>query len=259
MSTFNYIDRKSSNNIRKVINKCITQYIEYIKGTGISKSTLDTYEHILRLVIGDFNIPLSQITTEQLNEYIAELYKINSWSDTYIKRIISTTAKFLIWCKSCNYIATNHILINPIDGVAPIISTKVAPISKDSFVSKKTDKSLKPVVKLVDENVIKKSTYNDTITNTVRDVAIQYLFNNIGLTAEEISDLNIYDFLHNKIVIQSFNSRINMRIIPISAKTRNLIYNYLSTREDNNEALFLSERRVGDRISVIEVTKLISK
>ena len=50
-----------------------------------------------------------------------------------------------------------------------------------------------------------------------------------------------------------------MRIVAIDAKTRNLIYNYLSTRSDNNEALFLSEKHIGDKITIAEVRKIINE
>lgn len=251
---FTYISKESSNIAKRGISECIKQYNRYIKQLGMSESTANKYNSIIKLVVGDFLIPISQITTKQLNDYIAELYYEKKWSEKYTITVISVVTKFFAWCKDKNYTMLSHVLINPINGDKPIVNTNITP--KETFVSAKTDNTPKPKINLVEENITTKANYTNTISITARDVAILYIIQHTTITKEELIDLTIYDFLHNKIVIQSINNRNNMRIVAIDTKTRNLIYNYLSTRSDNNEALFLSEKHIGEKITIAEVRKI---
>ena len=103
MMEFTYISKESSNIAKQGIAECIKQYNRYIKQLGMSESTANKYNSIIKLVVGDFLIPISQITTKQLNEYIAELYYEKKWSEKYTITVISVMTKFFAWCKDKNY------------------------------------------------------------------------------------------------------------------------------------------------------------
>lgn len=249
-----YISKEASNIAKQGISKCIDRYIDYVLNLNISKSSATKYKGILRIVIGDFNIPISQITDKQVNEYLSELYFSKKWSDKYTATVLSVLSKFFIWCKNNNYTLLSFKLINPIDGSKPVVKSEVTP--KQDFNSVKT-KAPAPMSNIL-EGPAKNN--NTTITNSpciYRDMALIYVYKNTTITPEEMCNLSIYDFLHTKLVVQSLSNRNFMRIIPIDVKTRNMLYEYLSTRKDNNEALFLSELQVGERITEAEIKSVV--
>ena len=253
MANFTYITKESTNIAKSAINECISRYIKYINDIGMSKETSKKYKSMIKQVVGDFNIPISQITDKQINEYITELHYEKKWSDRYTSTLVGIITKFFIWCKDNNYTLIDFKIKNPNNGNVVVTKTDVTP--KEPFISvKKSNNELKPAINIL-------SNKSDDITDTIisiRNTAIKNILNYTNITIYELAELTIYDFIHNKIIIQSFNNRNNMRIVNIDIKTRNSIYKYLITRTDSNEGLFLSNTINGNSITLPELRQIIS-
>ena len=148
----------------------------------------------------------------------------------------------------------------PVEDDAPAEEVTNEEDKRSTFISKLVQKA--ETTGIVEQYPIKKKDSNAVITkknlmndNSItlnvmkytedeiilkRDIAIKSLLSSSNISASEISKLNIFDFLHTRIIIQSQNCRSLMRVILISNDTRNAIYDYLKTRKDSDEYLFES-------------------
>ena len=164
-------------------------------------------------MLDTINLPIDEITTEILRNYLAD-YKSNSNAGMVtidnIRRILSS---FFAWLENEDYIVKS-----PVRGIHKVKATKKV---KETF---------------TDENLEK---LRDTCSN-VRDLAILELLISTGMRVGEFTRLNISDMNFQErscIVLGKCNSE---REVCFSAKSKMYIRKYLETRTDNNEALFVS-------------------
>ena len=197
---------------------------------GCSNRTLNYYKDNINKMFDAVNLPVNEITTEILRNYLAD-YKSNSSAGMVtIDNIRRTLSSFFAWLENEDY----------------IVKSPVRRIHKV-----KTTRRVKET--LTDENLEK---LRDTCSN-VRDLAILELLISTGMRVGEITILNISDMNFQErscIVLGKGNSE---REVYFSAKSKMYIKKYLETRTDDNEALFVSLIKPYNRLGISGIEILI--
>ena len=197
---------------------------------GCSARTLNYYKDNINKMFNTVNLPISEITTGTLRNYLAEYKNNSSAGMVTIDNIRRTLSSFFAWLENEDY----------------IIKSPVRRIHKV-----KTTRKVKET--LTDENLEK---LRDTCSN-VRDLAILELLISTGMRVGEITRLNISDINFQErscIVLGKGNSE---REVYFSAKSKMYIKKYLETRNDDNEALFVSLIKPYNRLGISGIEILI--
>lgn len=201
----------------------LNKFISSKEIEGCSTRTLNYYRDNINKMFDTVNLPIKEITTEILRNYLAD-YKSNSnVGMVTIDNIRRTLSSFFAWLESEDY----------------IVKSPVRRIHKV-----KTTRRVKET--LTDENLEK---LRDTCSN-VRDLAILELLISTGMRVGELTRLNISDMNFQErscIVLGKGNSE---REVYFSAKSKMYIKKYLETRTDDNEALFVSLIKPYNRLGI---------
>ena len=224
------IEQTKKQEILKNNTDILNKFISSKEIEGCSTRTLNYYKDNIIKILDTINLPIDEITTEILRNYLAD-YKSNSKAGMVtidnIRRILSS---FFTWLENEDY----------------IIKSPVRRIHKV-----KTTRKVKET--LTDENLEK---LRDTCSN-VRDLAILELLISTGMRVGEITRLNISDMNFQErscIVLGKGNSE---REVYFSAKSKMYIKKYLETRTDDNEALFVSLIKPYNRLGISGIEILI--
>ena len=208
----------------------LNKFISSKEIEGCSKRTLNYYRDTINKMFDAVNLPINEINTETLRNYLAD-YKNNSNAGMVtMDNIRRTLSSFFAWLENEDY----------------IVKSPVRRIHKV-----KTTRRVKET--LTDENLEK---LRDTCSN-VRDLAILELLISTGMRVGEITRLNILDMNFQErscIVLGKGNSE---REVYFSAKSKMYIKKYLETRTDNNEALFVSLIKPYNRLGISGIEILI--
>ncbi len=215
-----------SHNNEELLNKFISsKEIE-----GCSTRTLNYYKDNITKMLEKINLPIEEITTEILRDYLAD-YKNNSKTGMVtIDNIRRTLSSFFAWLENEDY----------------IVKSPVRRIHKV-----KTTRRVKET--LTDENLEK---LRDICSN-VKDLAILELLISTGMRVGELTRLNISDMDFQErscIVLGRGNTE---REVYFSAKSKMYIEKYLETRTDDNEALFVSIIKLYNRLGISGIEMVI--
>lgn len=225
------IEQTKKQEILKNNTDILNKFISSKEIEGCSTRTLNYYKDNITKMLDTINLPIDEITTEILRNYLAD-YKSNSKAGMVtIDNIRRTLSSFFTWLENEDY----------------IVKSPVRRIHK----VKKTTRRVKET--LTDENLEK---LRDTCSN-VRDLAILELLISTGMRVGEITRLNISDMNFQErscIVLGKGNSE---REVYFSAKSKMYIEKYLETRIDNNEALFVSLIKPYNRLGISGIEILI--
>ena len=224
------LEQNRKQEIQKNNEEILNKFISSKEIEGCSVRTLKYYKDNITKMLDTVNLPINEITTETLRNYLSN-YKNNSTAGMVtIDNIRRTLSSFFAWLENEDY----------------IVKSPVRRIHKV-----KTTRRVKET--LTDENLEK---LRDTCSN-VRDLAILELLISIGMRVGELTRLNISDMNFQErscIVLGKGNSE---REVYFSSKSKMYIKKYLETRTDNNEALFVSLIKPYNRLGISEIEILI--
>ncbi len=217
------LEQNQKQEIQKNNFDILNKFISSKEIEGCSVRTLKYYKDNITKMLDKINLPINEITTETLRNYLSN-YKNNSTAGMVtIDNIRRTLSSFFAWLENEDYIVKS-----PVRRIHKVKATKRV---------KET---------LTDENLEK---LRDTCTN-VRDLAILELLISTGMRVGELTRLNISDMNFQErscIVLGKGNSE---REVYFSAKSKMYIKKYLEARTDNNEALFVSLIKPYNRLEI---------
>lgn len=196
-----------------------------VRSIGYYKSTLENAVKILEK-------PFNQIETEDLRSYLFEYQKKNNAGKQTIDNIRRILSSFFTWLEDENY-----ILKSPVRRIHKI---KTAKQVKETY----SDEALE----LLRDNC-----------KTVRDLAIIDILASTGMRVGELVKLNIVDvdFLNRECVVLGKGSK--ERVVYFDARTKLHLQNYLNSRADDNEALFVSLLEPHNRLEIAGVEIMLRK
>ena len=217
------IEQTKKQETQKNNTDILNKFISSKEIEGCSTRTLNYYKDNITKMLDTINLPIDEITTEILRNYLA-IYKSNSnVGMVTIDNIRRTLSSFFAWLENEDYIVKS-----PVRRIHKVKATKKV---KETF---------------TDENLEK---LRDNCSN-VRDLAILELLISTGMRVGELTILNIADMNFQErscIVLGKGNSE---REVYFSAKSKMYIKKYLETRTDNNEALFVSLIKPYNRLGI---------
>ena len=224
------IEPTKKQEILKNNTNILNKFISSKEIEGCSTRTLNYYRDNINKMFDAINLPVNEIITEILRNYLAD-YKSNSKAGIVtIDNIRRTLSSFSAWLENEDY----------------IVKSPVRRIHKV-----KTTRRVKET--LTDENLEK---LRDTCSNVI-DLAILELLISTGMRVGKITRLNISDMNFQErscIVLGKGNSE---REVYFSAKSKMYIKKYLETRTDDNEALFVSLIKPHNRLGISGIEILI--
>lgn len=190
---------------------------------GCSEKSIKYYRSTIENMLKVLDKPVKHITTEDLRGYLAEYHKRNNCSKVTIDNVRRILSTFFSWLEDENY-----VLKSPVRRIHKIKTGKVV---KETY----TDEHLE----MMRDNC-----------KEIRDIAIIDLLNSTGMRVGELVKLNItdVDFNERECIVEGKGDK--QRRVYFDARTKIHLQNYLSSRVDNNPALFVSLIEPYNRLNI---------
>ena len=208
----------------------IESFISSKQIEGCSDRTIKYYKEIIDKFNDSFDKSIKKITTEEIRSYLSDYKEMSTCGSTTIDNIRRVLSSFFSWLEDEDY-----IIKSPIRRIHRI----------------KTPTTVKEV--LTDENLEK---LRDECEN-IRDLSLIELLISTGMRVGELVNLNISNLNFEDrscIVLGKGNKE---REVYFDAKTKLHLKEYISKRNDNNDALFVSLREPHQRLSISGIELIV--
>lgn len=216
-------DAKSVEICEYTNDELIKKFISAKEIEGCSKRTTKYYESTLLKMNSKMDKGITHMTTDDLRSYLADYQKVNNCSKASVDNVRRNLSSFFSWLEEENY-----ILKSPMKRIHKIKTDKVI---KETY----SDETLE----LLRDNC-----------NCLRDLAIIDILSSTGMRVGELVKLNIndIDFENRECVV--FGKGNKERPVYFDARTKIHLKNYLNSRTDSNQALFVSLDEPHERLNI---------
>lgn len=197
---------------------------------GCSSKTLKYYKDIILKFIRHIEKPIKEITTDDIRLYFADYKNTHTCSTATMDNIRRVFSSFFAWLEDEDY-----ILKSPVRRIHRVKSITAV---KEAF---------------SDENI---EVLRDNC-KTIRELALLELLLSTGMRVGELVNLNISDMNFEDrscIVLGKGNKQ---REVYFDARTKLHLKEYLATRTDDNEALFVSNIKPHQRLTISTIEYLM--
>jgi len=190
---------------------------------GCSNRTIQYYRVTIEKMLMIMDQPIRKITTEDMRSYLSQYQEWNGCSKVTVDNVRRNISSFFSWLEEENY-----ILKSPMRRIHKI----------------KTNQQVKEII--TDEDIER---LRDSC-KCKRDLAIVDLLYSTGIRVGELVNLNIsdVDFEARECVV--FGKGGKERKVYFDAKSKLHLQAYLSSRVDDNEALFVTLDAPYDRLKI---------
>lgn len=203
-------------------NEYMNMFLDAKSIEGCSDKTVQFYKYAIQMLFRFVSTPVRRITTEELRRFMTEYQKMNNCSKVTLNNIRRNLNSFFAWLEE-----ENHIMKSPMKRIHNI----------------KTNKVVKEVI--TEEDIEKLR----DLCDSPRDLAVLDLLYSSGMRIGELVNLNRKDINMDERECVVFGKGGKERKAYFDAKTKNDLEKYLSSRTDDNPALFVSQRMPHTRIS----------
>lgn len=210
--------------------KMIDSFISSKQVEGCSGRTVKYYKEIIEKFVNNFDKGIKQISTNEIRNYLSNYKENSSCGSTTIDNIRRVLSSFFSWLEDEDY-----IIKSPVRRIHKI---KTALVVKEVL----TDENLE---RLRDE------------CENIRDLSLIELLISTGMRVGELVNLNISSLNFEErscIVLGKGNKE---REVYFDAKTKLHLKEYISKRNDTNNALFVSMREPHQRLSISGIELII--
>lgn len=191
----------------------LEMFINAKKIEGCSERTLKYYRSSVQHMFSRIETPVRKITTEQLREYLTGYQKINNCGKSTVDNIRRNISSFFSWLEE-----EDHILKSPMRRIHKIkTKTKVKETISDEDIERLRDHC-----------------------EVARDIAIIDLLYSTGIRVGELVNLDIKDINFEERECIVYGKGEKERRVYFDAKAKLHLQNYISSRKDNNPALFVT-------------------
>ena len=221
----NFIQSKSNQTLKE-------EFLSAKQVEGCSERSVNYYSSTLDNLINALEKPFNQIETEDLRIYLSEYQKKNDASKQTIDNIRRILSSFFTWLEDEDY-----ILKSPVRRIHKI-------------------KTMKQVKETYSDEALEKLRDN---CKTIRDLALIDMLASTGMRVGELVKLNRVDvdFVNRECVVLGKGSK--ERVVYFDARTKLHLQNYLNSRTDDNEALFVSLLEPHNRLEIAGVEIMLRK
>lgn len=199
---------------------------------GCSERSVNYYSSTLDNLIKTLEKPFNQIETEDLRVYLSEYQKKNDASKQTIDNIRRILSSFFTWLEDEDY-----ILKSPVRRIHKI-------------------KTMKQVKETYSDEALERLRDN---CKTIRDLALIDMLASTGMRVGELVKLNRVDvdFVNRECVVLGKGAK--ERVVYFDARTKLHLQNYLNSRTDDNDALFVSLLEPHNRLEIAGVEIMLRK
>lgn len=199
---------------------------------GCSERSVSYYSSTLDNLIKNLSKPFNQMETEDLRVYLSEYQKKNDASKQTIDNIRRILSSFFTWLEDEDY-----ILKSPVRRIHKI-------------------KTMKQVKETYSDEALERLRDN---CKTIRDLALIDMLASTGMRVGELVKINRVDvdFVNRECVVLGKGSK--ERVVYFDARTKLHLQNYLNSRTDENEALFVSLLEPHNRLEIAGVEIMLRK
>jgi len=195
----------------------IQRFINAKSADGRAESTLKQYGYTLEKIVKSIGIPIEKITTDDLRAYIRE-EKNRGMSDGYVEGMRNVLSSFFGWLWRENLIKTN-----PCGNLSAM----------------KCEQKMKYVYSSVELEKLKNGCTN------VRDKALVLFMWSTGARIAEVCTLNRSDIDFQNMQCTVYGKGRKERTVYMNDVAAEALKEYLATRTDSFEALFVPRKRNG--------------
>ena len=213
-------------------DKLVNSFISSKRIEGCSEKSLKYYKKTINNMLGVVGKQVKHIDTDDLRKYLTSYQEDNNSSRVTIDNIRRILSSFFSWLEEENY-----IMKSPVRRIHKI---KTASTIKDTY----TDEVLEQM--------------RDDCTD-LRDLALIDMLASTGMRVGELVLLNRsdIDFEERECVVLGKGNK--ERIVYFDARTKLHLKQYLDSRTDDNEALFVSLKAPHQRLKIGGVEVRIRK
>ena len=207
-------------------------FISAKKVEGCSLKSLLYYQTTIKKMLSVLNTIYFSITTEDIRLYLAKYQEKNKISKATIDNMRRIISSFFSWLENEDYITKSP--------ARRIHKVKTGKVVKEIY----TEES----IELMRQNCKNK-----------RDLAIIDMLYSTGMRVGELVKLNIsdIDFAHKECIVLGKGNK--QRRVYFDAKTKIHLEQYLASRADDNEALFVSMLAPHNRLKISGVEIALRK
>lgn len=208
----------------------IDSFISSKQVEGCSERTIKYYKEIIEKFVNSFDKSIKQISTNEIRNYLSNYKDNSSCGATTIDNIRRVLSSFFSWLEDEDY-----IIKSPVRRIHKI---KTAVVVKEVL----TDENLE---RLRDE------------CENIRDLSLIELLISTGMRVGELVNLNInsLNFEDRSCIVLGKGNK--EREVYFDAKTKLHLKEYISKRNDSNDALFVSMREPHQRLSISGIELII--
>ena len=201
----------------------ISSFIAAKRIEGCSEKSLQYYENTIQCTVNNIAKDIKHLTTDDLRVYLTTYQQQHNSSRVTIDNIRRILSSFFSWLEDEGY-----IFKSPIRRIHKVRTDKII---KETY----TDEELE--------------TLRDN-TTTIRDLAIIDMLASTGMRIGEMVLLNKADVDFTERECKVLGKGNKERIVYFDARTKLHLQQYLDSRQDENEALFVSLRKPCKRITI---------
>lgn len=208
----------------------VDSFISSKQVEGCSERTIKYYKEIIEKFVNSFDKSIKQISTNEIRNYLSNYKDNSSCGSTTIDNIRRVLSSFFSWLEDEDY-----IIKSPVRRIHKI---KTAVVVKEVL----TDENLE---RLRDE------------CENIRDLSLIELLISTGMRVGELVNLNInsLNFEDRSCIVLGKGNK--EREVYFDAKTKLHLKEYISKRNDSNDALFVSMREPHQRLSISGIELII--
>ncbi len=199
---------------------------------GCSEKSLKYYKSTIEIVLNSINKSIKNVTTNDLRNYLTQYQEEHGSSRVTIDNIRRILSSFFSWLEDEDFIIKSP--------VRRIHKVKSASVIKETY----SDESLE----LMRDNC-----------DNLRDLALIDILASTGMRVGELVLLNKDDINFNERECVVFGKGDKERIVYFDARTKIHLQNYLNSRSDDNNALFVTLRKPFNRITIGGIETRIRK
>lgn len=223
LATCDIVTNSSANHGLKKNEQWVQVFISAKKVEGCSLKTLSYYEATITKMLASVDKIASKITTDDLRKYLTEQQQAKKLSKSTVDNVRRVLSSFFAWLEDEDYIVKSP--------VRRIHKVKTSINVKETY----TDEELELM--------------RDNCTE-IRDLAIIDVLASTGMRIGEMVLLNRDDinFCERECVVLGKGDK--ERVVYFDARAKKHLQDYLDSRKDENEALFVSIRKPSQRVSI---------
>lgn len=198
-------------------------FLDAKKVEGCSDRTTRYYKSTIEHLLATISTPVRKMTTEEIRSYLADYQKINNCSNVTVDNIRRNLSSFFSWLEEEDY-----ILKSPMKRIHKIkTKTVVKNVISDEGIEKLRDNC-----------------------SCIRDLAIIDLLYSTGIRVGELVNLNIDDIDFDGRECIVYGKGDKERRVYFDAKAKVHLRNYIESRRDDNNALFVTLDAPHDRLKI---------